>query len=213
MIINVIALVALNGGEETAVKIEFSDGVHTEIRQHTVLTTQYADLRIKKGEIDKDKYEEIVRAADICSAYKKGLSLLSYSDCSQKKLYYKLKSRGFEDEITSEAVAMLSYKGYLDDGTACIRETEKCLKKLWGKNRIISHLYSKGFNDTAVKEATLIFNDVDFTENCKKLILRDYKRRLSEATDDKAAMTKLIAALIRMGYTNFEIRSALKSIL
>ena len=213
MIISVVALVALNGGEETAVKIELSDGIHSEIQQHILLTTQYVDLRIKKGEIDKDEYDEIVRAADICSAYKKGLSLLSYSDSSQKNLYYKLKSRGFEDDIINDAVLMLRDKGYLDDNTACIREAERCIKKLWGKNRIISHLYSKGFNDEAVKEAALIFNDIDFTENCQKLILRDYKRRLTDASEDKAAMTKLIAALMRMGYTNFEIRSALKGIL
>ena len=213
MRITISALVALNSGNEICVYAEISNGENTERKKLVLLTEQYSLLKIKKGEITSDQFDEIERASLICSAYKKGLNLLGYGACSEKSLYYKLKTRGFENDICSEAVAKLSQCGYINESNDARREAERCIAKLWGRKRIIAHLYSKGFNDTAVKEATLIFNDVDFTGNCKKLILRDYKRRLSEATDDKAAMTKLIAALIRMGYTNFEIRSALKSIL
>ncbi len=213
MIIIITALVAQNGGAETAIKIELSDGAHSEMQQHTVLTTQYAELHIKKGEISRDKYEEIVRASEVCSAYKKGISLLSYSSTSQKNLCYKLKSRGFDDEISAEAVAMLKDRSYLNDDSACEREAEKCIRKLWGKNRIISHLYSKGFGESAVRSVQPIFEATDFETNCKKLLQRDYKHRLAEAKEDKAAMTKLVAALTRMGYNFSEIKSALRSIL
>ena len=213
MTITVTALVAINSGEETVVKIELSDGIHSELQQHSILTSQYAELRIKKGEINKDKYDEIVRASNICSAYKKGISLLSYSSSSQKNLCYKLKSRGFDDEISTEAVSMLASKGYLDDDNACEREVQKCIKKLWGKTRIISHLYSKGFDDNSVKAVIQVFDNTDFEDNCKKLIERDYKRRLADAKTDKAAMTRLISALSRMGYSFHEIKSALSDIL
>ena len=72
MIIKVTALVAQNGGEETSVSIELTDGIHSELQRYILLTNQYANLRIKKGELDKDKYEEIVSAANTCAAYKKG---------------------------------------------------------------------------------------------------------------------------------------------
>ena len=60
--ITVTALVALNAGEETCAFIDVSDGIHTDSQKHTLLTSQYAELRIKKGEIDRETYEEIVSA-------------------------------------------------------------------------------------------------------------------------------------------------------
>ena len=133
MIIKVTALTAQNGGEETSVTVELTDGIHTEVQKHTLLTKQYAALRIKKGELAKDKYDEVVAAASICSAYKKALSLLSYTSSSKKNLYYKLKSRGFDDTVCEEAVNMLVRDRYLNDNDSCIREAEKCASKLWGK--------------------------------------------------------------------------------
>ena len=213
MKISVTALVAENLGEETCVTIELSDGVHTEIQKHSLLTDQFISLKIKKGEIDTERYEEIVNAANISAAYKKGLSLLSYSSSSKKNLHYKLKSRGFSDDVADEAISMLVCDRYLDEDSSCTREAEKCHQKLWGKKRIVSHLYSKGFTDDAVRNALLELSYVDYTENCKKLIMRDHKRQLSLAKEDRAQMTKLVASLERMGYTFAEIKSALSDIL
>ena len=213
MIITVKTLVALNCGEETCVCIELSDGIHTDVQKHTLLTNQYADLRIKKGEIDSEKYESIVRAAKIAAAYKKGLIFLGYGSHSKKTLYYKLKSRGFEDESINEAILMLSRSGYVNEDNSCVREAEKCLSKLWGKKRIVSHLYSKGFSEISIHQALDELGEIDYTENCKKLILRDHKRALSTVREDKAATSKLIAALARMGYSFSEIKSALNEAL
>ena len=213
MKINVTALVALNGGEETCVSIELSDGIHTDLQKHVILTKQYASLRIKKGEISTERYEEIVRAANICSAYKKGLNLLGYSSSSKKNLYYKLRSRGFEDDITEEAIAMLVRDRYLDENYACTREAERCIQKLWGRKRIVSHLYSKGFSEHTVREALEELSEVDYTENCKKLLLRNHKKQLAIIGEDRAQMTKLVASLERMGYTFSEIKSAISDIL
>lgn len=212
MIINIIALVAQNGGEETCVSIELSDGVHTELQKHTILTMQYADLRIKKGELCSDKYEEIVTAAKVYAAYKKGLSLLSYTASSKKNLYYKLKSRGFEDHICEEAIKMLVSGRYLNDNDSCIREAEKCALKLWGKKRIVSHLYSKGFDTEAVSLAVDEL-EVDYLENCKELILRNYKRQFSAISEDESAKQKLVASLSRMGYSFSEIKAALNELI
>ena len=213
MIITVKSLVALNCGEETCVCIELSDGIHTESQKHTVFTKQYADLRIKKGTIDSEKYEEIVRASKIAAAYKKGLVFLGYGSHSKKTLYYKLKSRGFDDDSANEAILMLCQNGYVNEDSSCLREAEKCLSKLWGKKRIISHLHSKGFSEISISEALDELGEIDYTENCKKLILRDHKRSLAVAREDKAATSKLIASLSRMGYSFSEIKSALSDIL
>ena len=208
MRITISALVALNSGNEICVYAEISNGENTERKKLVLLTEQYSLLKIKKGEITSDQFDEIERASLICSAYKKGLNLLGYGACSEKSLYYKLKTRGFENDICSEAVAKLSQCGYINESNDARREAERCIAKLWGRKRIISHLYSKGFGDEAVKDVYDLLAETDFTENCKKLILRDHKRQLALAESDEKEKQKLFAALVRMGYSFSEIKEA-----
>jgi len=206
--IAVTALVAFNDGNEICISVEISNGENSEEKKLCVLAEQYSLLRIKKGEISSFQFDEIEHASDICSAYKKGLYLLGYGACSEKNLIYKLKTRGFENDISSEAVAMLSENGYINEADDAQREAERCVAKLWGKKRIISHLYSKGFGDTAVKKAYSFLSEIDFTENCRKLILRDHKKQLATAQADDKEKQKLFASLSRMGYSFSEIKEA-----
>ena len=208
MKITVTALVAVNSGNEICICIEISNGENTEKQNLTVLAEQYSLLRIKKGEISRSRFDEIERASNICSAYKKGLFLLGYGACSERKLHYKLKTKGFANDICSEAVAMLSAGGYINEANDAEREAERCIAKLWGKKRIVSHLYSKGFRDDAIRSAIDELCNVDFVENCKKLIMRDHQKQFMAALNDEKEKQKLFASLIRMGYSFSEIKEA-----
>ena len=66
--------------------------------------------------------------------------------------------------------------------------------------------------DEAVKEVSLYLEDIDFTENCKLLIERSYKRQFDAALEDRAALMKLVASLERMGYSFSEIKEASEEI-
>ena len=208
MTISLTELKAINGGDEVCVTIELKEGENKEIKKLFLLAGQYASLRIRKGEISEERFDEIAHAADIASAYKKGLFLLGYGACSEKKLKFKLKTKGFSEGISNEAVEMLVRAGYIDEKSDAERELEKCLSKLWGKKRIIAHLYTKGFAASAIDEASKVLDTVDFVENCRKLILKDHKDQLEAAREDIALMTKLCAALQRMGYSFSEIKEA-----
>ena len=153
-------------------------------------------------------FDEIERAEKISSAYKKGLFLLGYGACSRKKLKFKLKTKGFDEEIASEATDMLSAQGFLNENSDALHEAELCLSKLWGKKRIIAQLYTKGFSDEAVRAVEDYLADIDFVENCKLLIERSYKRQLRSALGDRNAMMKFAATLGRMGYSFSEIKEA-----
>lgn len=208
MKINVTSLKAIDSGNLISVKIELSDGENVDSRELLILASQYSDLRIAKGAIDTERFDEIAHASKICSAYRKGLFLLGYGACSQKKLIYKLKMKGFDQESSQKAARMLSEAGYINEDLDAVREIEKCLAKLWGKKRIISHLYSKGFTDEAVSCALRSLENIDFADNCEKLIRRDHKKQFELAKKDKSAYNKLCASLLRMGYSFSEIKEA-----
>ncbi len=208
MTIKVTALTALNSGNEVMLSIEISNGKDSEQKKLILLAEQFTSLRIGKGEIDTEQFDEIARAANIASAYKKGLYLLGYGACSEKKMRYKLKMKGFDEDSAAAAATMLIEHDCINENSDALREAERCLAKLWGRKRIVAHLYSKGYSDSTVREALSSLSEIDFAENCRKLIERDYARRLNEARGDKAAMAKLCSALVRMGYSFSEIKEA-----
>ncbi len=208
MRITVNSLKAIDSGNLISITAELCDGKHVDRRELIILASQYSGMRITKGEIDAERFDEIAHASKVCSAYRKGLFLLGYGACSEKSLNYKLKTRGFDSDVSAEAVKMLSQGGYINEACDAERETEKCLAKLWGRKRIISHLYSKGFTTETIRNAIESLEDVDFAENCEKLISRDYKTQLVLAISDKAAYSKLCASLSRMGYSFSEIKEA-----
>ena len=208
MTLTLTELKAINGGDEVCVTVEIKQGENKEIKKLFLLSGQYTSLRIRKGEISAERFDEIARAADIASAYKKGLFLLGYGACSERKLKFKLRTKGFSEDVSSEAVKMLVCAGCIDEKSDAVREAEKCLSKLWGRKRIIAHLYTKGFAASAVNEACTVLDGVDFTENCRKLIEKEHKEQLAAAKEDIALMAKLCAALQRMGYSFSEIREA-----
>lgn len=208
MTIKVTELRAVNNGDEICVTAEISNGENKEIKRLFLLAGQYSSLHIKKEEISTERFDEIARAAEIASAFKKGLFLLGYGACSEKKLKFKLKTKGFSDDIAAEAVRMIAAKGFINEVSDASHEVEKCLSKLWGRKRIVAHLYTKGFSKEAVDQACLLLDTVDFTENCKALINRDHAAQLMAARDDIAVMSKLCASLQRMGYSFSEIKEA-----
>ncbi len=169
---------------------------------------QYASLKIKKGEISRERFDEIAHAANICSAYKKGLFLLGYGACSEKSLIYKLRTKGFDNAISCEAVAMLSAEGYINEDDDAVREAERCITKFWGRKRILSHLYSKGYSAASIRYAQEYLDNVDFINNCALLINKSYRKQFELAKKDPNTKAKLVNALVRMGYTFSEIKEA-----
>ena len=208
MTIKISDVKAINSGDEVCVTVEIISGENKEIKKLFLLAKQYTSLRVTKREISEERFDEISHAAEVASAYKKGLFLLGYGACSEKKLKFKLRTKGFNESISAEAVELITTAGLIDEPSDAIREVERCLNKLWGRKRIIAQLYTKGFSKEALDKAILTLDEVDFVENCKKLIIKEHKAQLAAARDDIAIMSKMCASLQRMGYSFSEIREA-----
>ena len=115
MRIFITSVVSRNAGEEIDVTFELisDSGDNTDRETFTVSSGQYLTLGISKGESDEERYDEVLHAADVWSAVKKGIALLGYGACSEKALRIKLASKGFDKEICAEAVERIVSMGIL----------------------------------------------------------------------------------------------------
>ena len=207
MDIRITAISGRNGGEEVEIAFELSDGTHSEKRAFIISSAQYLVICPERGTSDEQTFDQIKYESDVWSATKRGIFILGYGACSEKALAAKLVSKGFDRDIAAEAVRAIVAKELLRPADDAAREAEKMVKKLWGKRRIISALYEKGYSAESVREAirALEKNGIDYEKNCKRLVREKY----SDAELDVSAQAKLYAALSRYGYSSSEIKSAI----
>ena len=183
---------------------EISDGERTQKKVLVIPEGRYFELKLKKGEISEELFDILENDAKECAAYRRGIGILAYGANSSRMLERKLRQRGFDGESARSAVGRLNEEGFIDESSDAARLAESCAKKLWGERRIIAHLREKGYGNEAIYVAKDALAEVDFTENCRKLIEKKYKR----FPKDKKEAEKAIAALIRYGYSLSQIKSA-----
>lgn len=208
--ISVSAILA-GSGEDIIVELTRS-GSDGEGKEKCIIPISlYTELQIKKGESSRELCELVLRESEIYSAFKRGLYILGFGFCSKNMLLSKLVQKGFDREVSRQAVDRISERGYLDECANALREAERCVAKLWGQTRIKATLQQKRYSYEAIESATFALEDggVDFDENCKRLIASRYPH----IPEDRAQMQKLIATVCRMGYSVSQIKSAAAELL
>lgn len=209
MTVSVLSISA-RGEDEIAVTFEISQEEMSDRESFLLSAKAYADLGISLGECDTECYDRVAEAAEIYRAVKKGLSLLSFSRCSKKALVRKLISKGFSRERATRAADELLQEGYIDEYADALREAELGVSKLWGENRIRASLYEKGYPEEAISAAmySLEDNGVDFSEICAQRL----ERTTVAIPDDPKEKQKLVASLMRYGFSTSQIRDAFREI-
>lgn len=200
------SLRAVNGGAEMQVTVVIGNGENSETKTLLITTEQYCELDLRKGLIGEEKYEALEKASRLCTALRCGENILSYGSNSVQALTGKLARRGFSREEASEAAKQLQQRGFINENDDVRRETEKCLKKLWGAGRIRTHLWSKGFEKDALACLPELLAEVDFAGNCAELIRKHY----GGLPTDPAELRRMSASLYRYGYSFGEIKEAMR---
>lgn len=193
-------------GDDVSICFEFCSGDQIQRERLVISAAQFASLSVMCGPCDRETYELISHAARVHAALRAGLSALSYGACSSGRLLRKLMAKGIDRDIAKEAVALLEADGYLSDRSNAEREAEKCVAKRWGKRRILSSLYEKGYSDAAVRAAMLHLEEmeVDFERLCAEQMCVSCRAVPSTPSERE----KLFAAMARYGYSSSEIRAA-----
>lgn len=207
--ISVTSISSRGAGEEIDVTFlaENSEG-NSEKNTFTLSSRQYLALGITKGETDTEIFDAAAYAAQVWAATKRGVVLLGYGAVSPRAMKAKLVSKGFDKTVAEDSAKELVAMGLMNPAADASELARKCVTKLWGKKRITSELYEKGYSSEAVANALNFLDDmgVDFAFNCSKLI----EKRYGELPADPMERKKLFAALCRYGYSTTEIKQAME---
>ncbi len=173
-----------------------------------LLPTLFDKLEPRLGEIDVDFLDSLDYCASVSAAYLSACASLAYTQCSLKALCKKLVMKGFSKDVSLDATAIIQEQGFIDEDTIAARRTEIMLSKLWGRSKIIQKLREEGFSESTLTHAVQLLQDVDFCENCLRLIEEKY----AIAPCERRERDKMYASLLRMGYSQSEIRAAIRSL-
>ena len=204
--ISIASIRAQNDGAEMAVTAVIENGTARDVRKFVILTEQYCSLKPVKGPITEEQFEALESAARLCGALKSGQSSLAYGSASVLHLTRKIMRRGYTKEEAAAAAERLRDAGLINEDDDLAREVEKCLRKLWGANRIRTHLWAKGFAKETLETLPSLLAEVDFPANCAALIRKHY----GKIPTDQKERQKLYAALVRYGYSPEEIRAGMR---
>ena len=195
-----------SGGDAVAISVLLAAGTRSERRTLVISVSDYAVLKPRKGTVTEEEFEALEAAARLFAAMRCGEKLLAYGANTRLMLVRKIMRHGYSREESETAADRLSGFGLIDEEGDLQREVEKCLRKLWGEGRIRNHLYARGFSREAMETLPEVLSEVDFPENCRRLIEKQYGA-LPQSGDEERRM---IACLYRYGYRMDDIRTAVR---
>lgn len=195
-----------SGGDAVALSVLLAAGIRSEHRTLVISVSDYAVLKPRKGTVTEEEFEALEAAARLFGAMRCGERLLAYGANTRLMLVRKIMRHGYSREESETAADRLSGFGLIDEEGDLQREVEKCLRKLWGEGRIRNHLYARGFSREAMETLPEVLSEVDFPENCRRLIEKQYGA-LPQSGDEERRM---IACLYRYGYRMDDIRTAVR---
>lgn len=185
--------------------------IHLLLDEEYQITTDidfWAEHYIKDGtEIEEDEWQALVAAINYRKAVNKCFDLLSRRDHSAKELRTKL-LRTVDAESADKAIAHMQELGYLDDEKYAVALFQHLVEnKNMSSSFIRQEMLKRGVPAEIISDVmsdTVIDNVASITE----LINKKYRMKLS-AENGK---DKVIAALMRKGFSYSDIRTAFRSI-
>ena len=134
---------------------------------------------------------------------------LDLRDHSERELRNKL-SRKFDENSVDTAMEKLLDLGLVNDRRYAENLTRELFeRKKYGKNRVKSELFKRGIDSVTVNEVLEEYENENDTDNIKTIVDIIQKKYYNKLIDDKSRQ-KVVAALVRLGYSFGDIRQAMR---
>lgn len=167
----------------------------------------YSESYKNKTEIDETELTVLLRAVSFRRAYTKSLDLLSRRPYAAAELASKLREKGFQEETADSVCEKLLGQGLLNDESyAEILAEELVRRKGYSPQRIVKELVFKGV-DREIAQNIVESLDIDIQTRIILLVRKKY----AAAVKDEAGRRRTVNALLRLGYSYYDIKSALKT--
>lgn len=182
--------------------------IHISIDGEYRLTVD-ADFWFSSGyvsgdEIDEEQYKILADRIAKRRCFNRALNILSRRDHCEKELFNKLR-RTDGDEAAAHAVERVKSLGYINDERYAQNLAEELgSRKGYGLRAIRSELIKRGV-DRETADNTINSITLDESDNIRVLLEGKFSRKLTTEKGRK----QVFAALMRLGYSYSDIRSAL----
>lgn len=193
--ISLVSVRACDGGDG----IRLSFDINGEKKSLTVSADDFLALGVTKGEIDEGVFDEICDADMNYGAVRAAIRILSAGQCSKKKLYEKLRRRGFTHSCAKNASDFAATHGYIDEDWQ-IENYLKTLveKKYVGRRKVLPMLIAKGYSGSKI--SALLdekYSDEDFEIAKQQFLMQKFGKTKPETYEEAEEMKK---ALYKQGY-------------
>ena len=168
----------------------------------------YSEKYRNYKEINEEELTELLNTVSFRRAYNKGLDFLSRRPYGTKELIKKLCEKGHEKEASQKACERLLELGLLNDEEyARILANDLLERKSYSIKRIKQELAFRGI------DREIIENTVDTLDNDpqRSIIILVKKKYINKLNDEKGKK-RTVDALLRLGYSYSDIKSALDQI-
>ena len=168
----------------------------------------YSEKYRNYKEINEEELTELLNSVSFRRAYNKGLDFLSRRPYGTKELIKKLCEKGHEKEFAEKACERLLELGLLNDEEyARILANDLLERKNYSIKRIKQELGFRGIS------REIIENTIDLLDNdpVPRIIILIKKKYINKINDEKGRK-RTVDALLRLGYSYSDIKSALNSI-
>lgn len=185
--------------------------IHIFVDDEYTITTDidfWAEHYFKDGtEIDEDEWQELCDGINRKKAVDKCYDLLSRRDHSVKELKTKL-LRTVDEKSADYAIAKMIDYGYLDDEKYAANLVKYLSEtKRMSKNHIKQEMFKRGVPSDIIAY-TLENVEIDNISAVVDLIFTKYRNKL----DREDGNQKVVAALMRKGFSYSDIRQAFERI-
>lgn len=187
-------------------KVKLSDGRTVYIDSETAIKF-HLDT---STECDEEEFEEILADSEYNNAKNRAFNILEYRAHTEKELFDKLCEKTDEDTANAVVEKMRDI-GLVDDKALLLDKLENLLRvKKYGTIRVVNELSLKGFDRDEIREAIEEMEYDEYLTVCE-IIEKRYLEELSEG--DMKTRQRIVAALMRRGFSYDDIKSAINECL
>lgn len=197
-------------------KITAKQGKGTKIHIHIdgeYLLTVDEDFWFSSGFISGDEIDDgdlaaFKEAAGSRLAFNSAMFSLDLRDHSERELRNKL-SKKFDENSVNTALEKLIDLGLVNDYRYAENLTRELFeRKKYGKNRVKNELFKRGIASDIINDVIENYENENDADNVKTIVDIIRKKYYNKLVDEKSRQ-KVVAALVRLGYSFSDIRQAM----